>query len=389
MSPYSRTLLDVDRDLCLETACVTQADVPSMPGRFSVYKRRLRGGRREGVDLVELDNGACTVLIVPTRGMGVWRARCGPLDLGWQSPVKGPVHPQFVNLFEPAGLGWLAGFDELLCRCGLESNGPPVYDDEGRLQHPLHGKIANSPAHRVDVSADPASGEIAVTGVVDESRLFFSKLRLTSTVKTKLNQPGFSVIDEVANTSDQPAELELLYHFNVGKPLLDEGSQVKVPVKTLVPRTPRAAEGIAEWDTHGPPQPGFAEQVYYFELLADKDGQTEVLLRNAHGHEGVSLRFSVRQLPRFILWKSTQAVADGYVTGLEPAINFPNPRPFEQQQGRVMKLGPGEKAQFQMDITLLTSAESVAQAEQAISRLQGSVQPKVHPRPVADWTPDA
>jgi hypothetical protein len=293
-----------------------------------------------------------------------------------------------VNLFEPSGLGWLDGFDELLCRCGLQSNGPPVFDEQGHLKHPLHGKIANSPAHRVEVSADPAPGEIAVSGAVDESRLFFNKLRLTSTVKTKLNQPGFSVIDEVANLSDQPAELELLYHVNIGKPLLDEGSQVKAPVSELVPRTARAAEGVATWDTYGPPEPGFAEQVYYFELLADKDGHTQVLLRNAHGHQGVSLRFNLRQLPRFILWKSTQAVADGYVTGLEPAINFPNPRSYEQQEGRVMKLGPGGKLGFQIDFTLLTSAESVAQAEHEISRLQGSVQPKVHPRPVAGWTPD-
>ena len=34
---------------------------------------------------------------------------------------------------EPSGLGWLDGFDELLVRCGLESNGAPEFDADGRV----------------------------------------------------------------------------------------------------------------------------------------------------------------------------------------------------------------------------------------------------------------
>ena len=51
------------------------------------------------------------------------------MELGWKSPVHGPVHPNFVPLNEPSGLGWLDGFDELFVRCGLESNGAPDFDD--------------------------------------------------------------------------------------------------------------------------------------------------------------------------------------------------------------------------------------------------------------------
>ena len=84
------------------------------PPATRVSKRTLRGGRREGVDVVEVDNGRLRFVAMPTRGMGIWRASCGDVQLGWKSPVKGPVHPAFVPLWEASGIGWLDGFDELL-----------------------------------------------------------------------------------------------------------------------------------------------------------------------------------------------------------------------------------------------------------------------------------
>ena len=138
-----------------------------------------RGGRSEGVRVVAVDNGAMTISILPTRGMGIWQvlrhhspasSRAGDRGaarLGWRSPVHGPVHPAFVPLFDPSGLGWLEGFDELLCRCGLESNGAPDFDSSGKLLYPLHGRIANLPAHRVEVFVDEARGRLSLRGVVD------------------------------------------------------------------------------------------------------------------------------------------------------------------------------------------------------------------------------
>src|SRR5438128_6451206 len=112
------------------------------PG-WQVRLRTCRGGRSDGVQVVEIDNGHFSIDVLPTRGMGIWRVRRGERTLGWKSPAREPVHPAFVPLMEPAGLGWLDGFCELLCRCGLESNGPPEFDDAGRLVRPLHGRIAN------------------------------------------------------------------------------------------------------------------------------------------------------------------------------------------------------------------------------------------------------
>ena len=390
MAVKSFVLLDVDAGVSTGDVSIRPADVPGGANGYSITKRTLRGGLSDGVDVIRVDNGAFSFDLLPTRGMGIHKAWLGKTEaaneIGWRSPVRGPVHPQFVDVGEPSGLGWLDGFDELLVRCGLESNGAPEFDaDTGRLKYPLHGRIANKPARFVKVDVDGDTGEITVTGVVEEARFHFLKLRLTTTIKTKVGELGFRLHDEVENISGSPAESQMLYHINFGEPLLDAGSRFVAPVKTLVPRNARAAEGLASWDSYAAPQPGFVEQVYFMELLADAQGQTRTLLKNAHGTRGVSLHFDKRQLPYFIVWKNTTSSPDGYVTGLEPSTNFPNPRSFEGEHGRVVKLAPGAKTAFDLRLEVHGTAAQVDAAEKAVAALKGSSKPSIHNQPQPDW----
>src|SRR5437762_623923 len=122
MAAKNWTLIDAENNLNEPEFSLGPKDVAGAPTGFAISRRRMKGGVRQGVDLVEIDNGKLRVAVLPTRGMGLWKAWLGKLEIGWQSPIKGPVHPQFVPLMEPGGLGWLDGFDELLVRCGLESN---------------------------------------------------------------------------------------------------------------------------------------------------------------------------------------------------------------------------------------------------------------------------
>ena len=379
------TLLDLTRGVYEDTWAVSARDVGGAADGYEVSKRTLRGGLSDGVDVVRVDGGNLAFEVLPTRGMGLWKAWLGGEQIGWQSPVRGPVHPKFVPLAEPSGLGWLDGFDELLVRCGLESNGAPDFDEAGRLIHGLHGRIANRPAHRVDVSIDGDTGQIAVTGTVEEVRFHFLKLRLTSTVSTKVGEPRLSIHDEVQNFSGSPAEIQLLYHINFGPPLLDPGARFVAPVQAVVPRNGHAAEGMGSWNTYAPEVAGCSEQVYFLELAARSDGRTQVLLKNADGTRGVSIHLDKRQLPYFTLWKNTVTAPDGYVTGLEPGTNFPNPRTFEGQQGRVVKLAPGSTTAFDLVLEVHQDAAEVAEQERAIAALQEGVEPQIEQHPREGW----
>ena len=251
--------------------------------------------------------------------------------------------------------------------------------------YPLHGRIGNKPAHRVQLDIDGDNDEITITGVVDEVRFHFLKLRMTSVIKMKAGEKGFRILDTIENLSQSPAEMQMLYHMNFGSPLLDAGSKVIAPVKTIVPRNDHAAGGIGNWDSYQAAQPGFEEQVYFFELLADGDGQTKTMLKNAHSTRGAALGFNKEQLPVFTVWKNTTAEADGFVTGIEPGTNFPNPRTYEGEQGRVTKIVPGGSTEFDFAFQYLTDEKEVGAAEAAIKKLQGSTEPTVHKTPQDGW----
>ena len=370
MPSQTWTLTDVACDIHKNDFRISADDIPGMEGSWSVTQRTLQSGLSEGVDIVEIDNGQMRLVVIPTRGMGIWKARIGDETLGWRSPVRGPVHPKFVPLFDPSGLGWLEGFDELVVRCGLESNGAPEFDEQGHLRYPLHGRIANRPAYQVEVTVDDEAGAITLSGKIEETRFHFQKLRLTASVTTAFDSTSFTINDKVENFGGSPAEMQMLYHINLGEPFLEPGATILAPATEVKPSDAAATENFGTWNRLGPPVANQPEQCFSLELAGDATGQTQVLLKNAAGNAGAAIGFPTNQLPCFTIWKNMSASADGYVTGLEPATNFPNQRSLEAEQGRVIRLPAGETWAAEVVVDWLTSAEEVLSVEAAIENLR-------------------
>lgn len=389
MAKKTWKVTDVANQIFTDSLNISPDDFGGTDCEIEIQKSTLRGGQSEGVEVITVKTGGLSYSVLPTRGMGLWKAWSGTTEFGWNSPTRGPVHPAYVPLMEPSGLGWLDGFDELLVRCGLESNGAPEFDDNGVLKYPLHGRIANKPAEEVTIEVDSDNGEVTLTGVVYETRFHFLKLKLTSSIKTKVGSSKISITDTITNLSDNPAEYQLLYHTNFGDQILDEGSRFEAPVKAVVPRNDHSASNIENWQTYPAPQAGTEEQVYFMELLGDQAGQTKTLLKNSSGNLGVSLECNVKQLPVYTLWKNPTSVKEGYVTGLEPAINFPNPRSYEGKQNRVGKLEAGQSDTIELALELLTESAAVDAVDADIQKLQAGVEPQVFDSPQKDWCADA
>lgn len=386
-------LTDVSSDVWQETFAVdpTALGLGEHPP-WRVTKHRLRGGRRDGIDLIVVDNGVLRFSVVPTRGMGLWNGSCAGDRLGWDSPVTdGPVHPSFVNLAADGGLGWLDGFDELLARCGLESNGAPYEERPSpggpATTHGLHGRIANIPASYVAIHIDPKPPhEIVIEGRVDETRLFGMGVRMETRIATIPGSTRLEVRDEFINLKDHPVEMQILYHWNFGPPYLGEGSRFIAPAHAVVPRDATAQAALAEYDVYRAPTPGFREQVYFQELITDPaSGETLAMLKSPEGDKAVVLRYRHGELPSFTLWKNTGGLRDGYVTGLEPGVNYPNPRPFEKERGRVATLPPGGRRRARMTLDILATAAEVAQVEAESAQLQAHGKKVVHSSPIEPY----
>jgi hypothetical protein len=384
------TLTDLVNDVWLDNFATDSHRLqPGSAHDWSLRKRTLRGGLRDGIDLIEVNNGALSYSILPTRGMGLWQGHYHGIYLGWKAPVHGPVHPRHVNSADRGGIGWLTGFDEWLCRCGLASNGPAgedVYTDrlggDRRDGLALHGRIANQPAYYVEarVGLDPPF-ELSVTGQVEEGGLFYPHLVLTTTYTTIPGSNRLVIHDNIENRAAQVAEMQLLYHCNLGQPLLEAGSRIAMPIREVAPISPRAAEGMNTLETFTGPMPGFSEQVYCCDLLGDAGGRTLTMLYNHAQDRGIALRFNRQELPCFTVWKNTAALDDGYVTGLEPATNYPNFKSFERQQGRVVNLPAGGHWETTWSIEVHDSTVGVAGVLAEIVSVQSQAKPVVHRGP--------
>lgn len=94
------------------------------------------------------------------------------------------------------------------------------------------------------------------------------------------------------------------------------------------------------------------------------------MLRNKAADRGIRLTYGVAALPYFTLWKNTDTLREGYVTGLEPGTGFAYPRVIERTFGRVPKLAAGKSQSFDLDYTILTDRESVAKVARDIAAIQ-------------------
>ena len=351
---------------------------------FTLEKRRLHGGKQEGVDILLINNGVMEITLVPTRGMGIYQVTSGDLRLGWDSPVKEIVNPANIDLESRNGLGWLDGFNEMMVRCGYEWTGHPGVDDNGQLLS-LHGRAQNTPASTVKVIIDEqAPYTIHVRGQVAERT--FKKTNLVTWTELSV-APGsnrFELHDELTNFADYEDEYQIIYHSNFGTPLLEEGAVFTAAATEISPFNDYAKAGLKDWQTYLAPTKGYDEMVFNLKPKADADGNTLAVLHNKSGEMGVAVGYNIKQLPVLTLWKNTDTKQQGYVTGIEPGTSYAYNTKYQRPLGLVPKIQPGETKHFDLSYTVLRNASETAAAVAEVAHLQGAEPVREISEPLVD-----
>jgi hypothetical protein len=139
-------------------------------------------------------------------------------------------------------------------------------------------------------------------------------------------------------------------------------------IDELAPRDEIAVPDVPTWNRYDAPRGGRREEVHFARLRSDAAGLATAVLVGPDRHKGASLTWRAETLPCFALWKNQGGLADGYVTGLEPATNYPNPRSHEEGQGRVVPLAPGASVRFDLAIELLDEKQIAAARSTACRR---------------------
>ncbi len=304
--------------------------------------------------------------VLPDRGLDVGAARFAGRALAWESPT-GPVRPE---RYEPGGLGWLRTFYAgLLTTCGYRHFGVPQAED-GQTWG-LHGRASHLAAEDVAVERGWEDGEyvLRVRGRMAETEVFQPTLVLERTIETRLGSREIAVRDRLTNAGHTLSSAMLLYHVNLGWPLLSEASRFVVDASEVVPRTDHAARDVNTHATMLPPTPGFEEQVYLITPKAGADGLCRAALVNPEldGGLAVALAWPAETVPYLTQWKM---MGQGtYVLGIEPCNAPLRERAKLRQKGWMPELGPGDSIEAGLAIRVHTGVEELAALE---ARVKGA-----------------
>ena len=190
----------------------------------------------------------------------------------------------------------------MLYTCGLDSVG-------AREGFELHGSHHNTPA-RV-TRAEVNEKGILIEAEVRETALFGKNLLFRRRVFSAVGSETLEITDTLENCGTRAEDYCLLYHINVGYPMLDAGAELLDDAGEIIPRTPWAAEHLAERKKIGAPVDNEEEMCYFLRLKTPR-----VTLKNAALGKQFTLEWSQETLPHFVEWKS---MASGdYALGLEP-----------------------------------------------------------------------
>ena len=308
---------------------------------YGIEEHRLIGGRGDGMRLYEVNNGkGLEMTVSPDRCGDITRLRYKGINLSYMSPC-GYVAPAY---YDSIGSNWLASFTAgFLTTCGLQAVGSPCNDEGEEL--PLHGSIANTPCEKAYYTEE--DGKLIIRTVTKDEVIFGRKLRLYREIAVSTSENSFTIQDTIENTGDRVEPFEILYHMNMGYPLLDEESVITIPSVQVTPRDEHAAEDIDNWLHMEKPTAEYQERCYYHKF-ADRNGMAKIYQPKLD--IGIEIHFDASELDGFVEWKM-MGVRD-YVLGLECGNCYPDGRDAMRRTGMLKFLQPGEKKTYTVTVVL-------------------------------------
>jgi len=304
----------------------------------------LQGGKGDGMHFLWVRNGLGLELWLSLDRAGdVSRVSFKGDNMGYFAPC-GYVAPAY---YDGKGAGFLKSFTAgFFTTCGLTAVGSPCTDEGEEL--PLHGTLSHIPAELASIEENER--ELIIKLKVTDAALFGRKLLLERTYRVSYEENTFSVNDTVTNLADTVSPYMILYHCNMGYPLLDSDSTLCIPNSGITPRNAHAAEYVDSAMQLQEPETGYEECCYYYDVAAT-DGIARAGLFGERIGKGVVMSYKKEELPFFTEWKMMGKT--DYVLGLEPGNCTPDGRDVLRKNGTLQFLSPDEKKQTSLCFTFL------------------------------------
>ncbi|MBZ0282935.1 MAG: aldose 1-epimerase family protein [Anaerolineae bacterium] len=318
-----------------------------------------------GMRIIEAYNSSgLTFTLLPDRGMDIWTAHYKGIPLTWIAPGS-PHSPDF-------GQNWLQQFNGgLLTTCGLTHVGPPEHDEITGEWRDIHGPYTRFRAQNINIHGEwitETNHELSLSSTIYQSTLFGTQIRVERKIWQNTHTPSLRLADTITNLGDQAVPLMVLYHINLGFPLIQQGTQLVTPFERVYPRDQAAKAGFETWPRYEAAQASYAEQVFFHHLKITNNGYTETLLINREETFGISLQWDTTQLPYLTQWKNTRQGI--YVSGIEPGNCIPEGQNAARRNGRLATLEPGQSIETGWRLEILEGADHIKEHKEGVLQLQ-------------------
>lgn len=250
--------------------------------------------------------------------------------------------------------------------CGAESICAPCTVDG--VDYPMHGRLRTTPGEHLSADAFWAADgyHLRAGAEMREAALFGENIVLRRSVETVYGQKTVTLTDTIENEGYRDEPLMLLYHINLGWPLLDENLRLYIPTRSVTARDADAEGHEAEYDRMDAPKDNEPEYVFIHDLKTDAEGGTEAIAVNGALGLGLRVGWNVKNLPYFMEWKST--ASGDYVIGLEPANSSVYGRTWHEARGSVHHIAPFAR---ETNVITFTVLDGKAEIDAALAAFEG------------------
>ena len=313
-----------------------------------VEEHMLTKGKGKGMTLLEIRNGkGLNLTLSADRAMDISRLEYMGANVGYFSPC-GYVAPQY---YDKDGDGFLKSFTAgFMTTCGLTAVGSPCTDDGEKLS--LHGTLSNTPCEHYFYTENDT--EIQIYAKIRDAAMFNRHLLLHRTYTISKSENSIAVNDIVENIGGVKSPCMLLYHINIGYPLLSEFAEVSIPHNSLKARNNHALEDIDNRLIMEKPQQGYEERCYFYDV-AEKNGICSVGIYNPCIKRGLVIKYEKSELDCFTQWKMMGEKE--YVLGLEPGNCTPDGRDVNRRDGILKFIEPGSSYSANIQIKFTQNPE--------------------------------
>jgi len=192
-------------------------------------------------------------------------------------------------------------------------------------------------------------------------------LTLVRRIETKVGSAAIRIVDRIANRGFARTPHMLLYHINVGWPVLDAGARFVAPIRrTMAANMPRESQQ-AGYRTQPAPIPRFVQQVFDHEPVADAAGRVPAALVNDALGLGFLVEYDSR---RFRCLQQWQALGEGvYGFGIEPVTSRWGARADAERRDEIIWLEHGEERLYDTTLAVVDGAAAIAALDARVAAI--------------------